>query len=271
MFAYMEMESLEDVERIYIESQLYRLKALDHERFVEAWKLRNLGLALQELMQVMREIKANYNPLQPRDEDGRWTLIGAVPGSEEVDYVKTILPPSGERLNQANIFVGGGGDRTFTGPVITSDSLKKYSYGDNYYTTADVNERDIIRFIETLPKTRRVNLIGHSYGGDSAVLVAERLPERIHTLITIDPVSHLNIIDYDSIRQNTKLWVNVNAVSEGTSFGDFLRGVGGAWNDEPEGRADIHIRAPFVHEAFDQMMRYHQSERTLSPQSLLNR
>ncbi len=64
------------VERVYIESQLYRLKALDEERFVEAGKLRNLGLALQELMQIMHEI--TYNPNQPRvpagsPEGGRWT------------------------------------------------------------------------------------------------------------------------------------------------------------------------------------------------------
>ncbi len=77
MFPIMEMESLEDVERIYVESQLYRLKALDEERFVEAWKLRNLGLALQELMQIMHEIK--YDPNQPRipagsPEGGRWTV-----------------------------------------------------------------------------------------------------------------------------------------------------------------------------------------------------
>ncbi len=76
MFPRMEMESLEEVERIYIESQLYRLRALDEERFVEAWKLRNLGLALQELMQIMHEIK--YDPNQPRvpagsPEGGRWT------------------------------------------------------------------------------------------------------------------------------------------------------------------------------------------------------
>ncbi len=76
MFPRMEMESLEDVEQIYIESQLYRLKALDEERFVEAWKLRNLGFALQELMQIMHEIK--YDPNQPRvpagsPDGGQWT------------------------------------------------------------------------------------------------------------------------------------------------------------------------------------------------------
>ncbi len=76
MFPVMELESLEEVERIYIESQLYRLKALNEERFVEAGKLRDLGFALQELMQIMHEIK--YDPNQPRvpagsPEGGRWT------------------------------------------------------------------------------------------------------------------------------------------------------------------------------------------------------
>jgi hypothetical protein len=51
-----------------------------------------------------------------------------------LEYVTTIKPPSGKRLNRANIFIGGAeNDTRFQ--VRKSNSLHKNTYGDNYYAT----------------------------------------------------------------------------------------------------------------------------------------
>jgi pimeloyl-ACP methyl ester carboxylesterase len=97
-----------------------------------------------------------------------------------------------------------------------------------------------------MPKNRQINLIGHSYGGDTAADIAGIIPNKIHTLITIDPVGRSDP-DFKQVRKNTKIWINVNAVSSAISGGDIAALAGGMWNDSPEGYADIHIRAPYTH------------------------
>jgi pimeloyl-ACP methyl ester carboxylesterase len=122
-----------------------------------------------------------------------------------------------------------------------------------------------------MPKGRRINLIGHSYGGDTAADIVEILPNRIHTLITIDPVSRINFPDYTLIRRNSSLRINVNAVSPVLSNGDIAAFFGGSWNDSSKDYSNIHIRAPFTHKQFEEMMHYKPSQTHQSPQELLNK
>ncbi len=195
---------LQQMCRMGVEINQFRIKALDARRF---WEADQLGFLDEKLYDLYQCIKAGYREDQlrvppGRPDGGQWTEIGVIPGNENVQLVMTILPPSGKRLNRANIFIGGGGDRDLSGGIVrNSSSIKKNTYGDNYYTTHDMSD-EIIDIVESLPKGRQVNLIGHSWGGDTAVLVAERLPERIHTMITIDPVSH-------SISLIMKLYVKI--------------------------------------------------------------
>jgi hypothetical protein len=122
----------------------------------------------------LEELK--YDPDQPRvpagqPTGGQWTDVGVVlpenasPDDNSIlEYVTTIKTPQGKTLNRANIFIGGAGDTTLGDNVKKSNSLHKYTYGNNYYATNDAQKR-IIALIKRMPKGRRINLIGHSWGG----------------------------------------------------------------------------------------------------------
>jgi hypothetical protein len=220
-------------------------------------------------------LKQSFDPNQPRRRDGspesgQWTEYGVTmpDKSDDLFYVKTIKTPDGKRLNRANIFIGGRADKTLKAGVFESNSMKKYTYGDNYYATHDANEL-MIKLINKMPKSRQINLIGHSHGGDTATEIVETIPNRIHTLITIDPVSIFRP-NFRTLKDKTKLWINVNAVGESASTGDIAAFFGRAWNDAPDGHADKHLKMPFTHGLFDSML-FHRFDGKINIQSILNK
>jgi pimeloyl-ACP methyl ester carboxylesterase len=99
-----------------------------------------------------------------------------------------------------------------------------------------------------------IDLIGHSWGGDTAATIAENSPRKIDMLITIDPVS-VNRPDMNAVRNNTVTWIDVNASTTSSwTFANMVAGVGGAWNDAPKAYADAFINASANHEEFSKMM-----------------
>ncbi len=84
------------------------------------------------------------------------------------------------------------------------------------------------------------NLIGHSYGGDTAAYVALDNPGRINLLITVDPVSVFQP-DFEKVGKSVRKWININATGERDDTGQRVRtrgdvaaGVGNAWNNGPK-------------------------------------
>jgi pimeloyl-ACP methyl ester carboxylesterase len=209
-----------------------------------------------------------YNPDQPRvpagnPDGGQWTSGDG--GGDGSNNTATILPkisvpnPSGQPVNQANIFVGGFGDHSANRNVADSTSLNKNVYGDNYYATHTDGD-EISKLISQLPKGQTVNLIGHSYGADTAADVAVDNPGRVNTLVTIDPVSHFPQ-DFAAIHDSVNTWVNVNAIGNPDSStldsavgGNPIAYIGGEWGSEPDNFATIPITAPLNHAQFDAMM-----------------
>ena len=102
-----------------------------------------------------------------------------------------VLDPTGKLWDRVTIFVGGADDEGGifgNHPVLNSDSLNKNVYGTNYYATWIEYEK-INSQIAKIPAGRRINVVGHSYGGDTAAEIVVSNPGRINTLITVDPVS----------------------------------------------------------------------------------
>lgn len=182
----------------------------------------------------------------------------------------TVAGPKGEPVDRINIFIGGLDDEKH-GNVKDSPILDEI-YGNNYYAPykdEDDGGNAISHFIETLPKEKTINLIGHSYGGDTAAKVAKKYPGRINLLVTIDPTSWSSP-DLAKVRKSVKKWINVNArLSDGTG-GNFLAGIGGSWDKAPEDYAHIFINAPFNHKQFAKMIRNAVSKESLSAKDILN-
>jgi pimeloyl-ACP methyl ester carboxylesterase len=271
-FTYSEIQFAHAVLELAVKNQILLNQSLKHGFLPETKILLQIDDDLRWLLS-----KAGFNPSQPRvpagnSNGGQWTEVGAIEGNSEVEFVKTILPPSGKRLDVVNIFVGGANDSDYK-YVRNSASLNDYTYGDNYFAAWDATD-SILELINRIPKGRKINLIGHSYGGDTAAKVAVQVPKRINILITIDPVSNRNKrVGYSDIAQSVGIWVNVNAVGNPNNslLGNAFQGgaaafFGDAWNKSPKDYSDIYLEAPYSHADFRQMIKFGEQ----SPQNILN-
>lgn len=149
-----------------------------------------------------------------------------------------------------DIYIGGFFDGT-SGVVkdfreaLLNKNTKYFSFDDS---------AAVQTFINSQPAGEPINLIGHSYGGDTAAKIAANSPRKIDMLVTIDPVSR-HPPDLDAVRNNTVTWIDVNAsTSSPWTFPNMVAGVGGAWNETPKAYADVFINASANHEQFSTMM-----------------
>ena len=81
-----------------------------------------------------------------------------------------------------------------------------------------------------------INLVGHSYGGDTAYLVARDSSYNIDNLVTLDPVSHFT---YDvSKPSQVENWNNVYSNPNNYGVDDFIADIGGQWG--PVGKPGVN-------------------------------
>jgi pimeloyl-ACP methyl ester carboxylesterase len=153
----------------------------------------------------------------------------------------------------AYVFVGGFGDSMTD---VVADYQKTYvntHSGSVYFGWGDTDA--IVTYLDKLPKDEQINLIGHSYGGDTAGCIVARYKRKSNVLVTIDPVGHTSKNTMQLIKGNCTVWVDVNAKPEGRdNLSDALARVGSRWGDDPKGIATFYIEAPFDHERFTNLM-----------------
>lgn len=160
------------------------------------------------------------------------------------------IDPNGLR----DIFVGGFGDSRSQIVQGYYATYHQHHPDSAYYqwTQQSAIEQDI----NSTPAGDPVNLIGHSYGGDTAAAAALNTCGRVNLLITIDPVSRFHYRGMQNIANAVNNWVDVNAQG-GSPFqpSNFIAGIGGAWNGSPNGIANTYMQDDLVnHEDFSQMM-----------------
>ena len=162
---------------------------------------------------------------------------------------------SNDPSGKVNIFVGGFGDTSLSGGIVYNYS--RFSAPSNGQQTAYFSwdqGSDIQDFINSQSADEPINIIGHSYGGDTAAEVTADSSRAINMLVTVDPVS-MSQPNFTSVANNSALWVNVNAQpSNSMQQSNVIAGVGGAWDSDTEESADISINAAANHADFSTMM-----------------
>lgn len=98
-----------------------------------------------------------------------------------------------------------------------------------------------------------INVIGHSWGAETAEDVAKALPGVIDLLVTVDPVSRW--WSKGDPRPNVNEWININAGPSNRDFSDTVASVGGKWGNWPDGKADAHYSVDASHAYFRNMMK----------------
>ncbi len=150
-------------------------------------------------------------------------------------------------------------DQTDNHIVLNSSPLQTAT-GSNYYFTHDSNSggrnSQIQDFIDSLPEGTTVNIIGHSWGGDTAANVAVQNPNRVETLVTVDPVSQFNTPDFNDVKTSVRNWVNIYATGKSgrITIGDISAFIGGSWGTKPNRYATVPLTSDTNHEDFDSML-----------------
>ncbi len=148
-----------------------------------------------------------------------------------------------------DIFIGGGGDRWIGQNVFGYYTEYAKNHPNSAYFTW-TEGRNIRKLIEATPKGEKINIISHSWGGDTAAWVATRVNRQIDVLVTIDPVSCYPP-SFKKVKQNVSFWVNIN--HSGGSWYDIdntVAGIGQDWGDGPEGYADYYTVYNYSHGDF---------------------
>jgi RHS repeat-associated protein len=178
--------------------------------------------------------------------------LGLQAGLNTYGYVRGNPVSRIDRLGLVDIFVGGLGDR---GTGIVKDFVPP---GGQYFEHDQ--RREILEFIRRVPDGEPINLIGHSWGGDTAARVAIASCRTINSLITIDPVSW-GRPDFDQVWSNVLSWTNVLASpTRDRGFSDFVADIGRQYGEGPRDFSNF-ISVDTVHKDFSGMMRAVQSSR----------
>ena len=145
----------------------------------------------------------------------------------------------------------------------------------SYHSWSD--EAGILQYINTqIPQDAAINIVGHSFGGDTAAKVAVGCGRHINLLITVDPAVSIEdthpqpgrvgrraeaippdpSIRYKEIKAHVKQWIDINATGgSALELSNFISGPG-QWGVFPKGYADIYISEPFIHADFPRMMTF---------------
>lgn len=116
-----------------------------------------------------------------------------------------------------NVFIGGASDskkhyvRDYMNFIRDHSDGKINPNNSKYFFWRP--EKDIYNWIKENPGAK-INIIGYSYGGDTAATITSHLYEKLHRkvnlLITLDPVSIFRP-NYAKVKNNSNSWVNVMA------------------------------------------------------------
>ena len=95
-------------------------------------------------------------------------------------------------------------------------------------------------------------VVGHSYGGDTALDVAYKYPKReIDLLVTLDPVARFT--HWNCVREHVGWWVNVRV--DPTGPGNAIAVLGGHYGPRPGANQDIDLGRSAAHGDADELFK----------------
>ncbi|MFC6762105.1 RHS repeat-associated core domain-containing protein [Sulfitobacter porphyrae] len=166
------------------------------------------------------------------------SLITIPPGGSDTPFHLESGAVGASTTSGPTAMVGGAADATLPGPV-------KFLYDTLYASDPNVTYfqhnqgRKLANWIRA-NKGKRITVIGHSRGGDTAARVVAK-GNRISRLVTVDPVRRTVMPKLANVKKYSDVWINYD--SKGTGLfggGNFIATLGRPYNAAPEAFATRH-------------------------------
>ena len=106
----------------------------------------------------------------------------------------------------------------------------------------------IQKYIQTLPQEQKIIILGHSWGGQTAAQICEKMPQRIKLLITLDPVGWKDNFYFP---KKSVRWINVIPQANNFSLNNMIATLGHRWKNRQEAE-NININCD--HCSIDKML-----------------
>jgi hypothetical protein len=155
-----------------------------------------------------------------------------------------------------NIFLGGALDRDSSHIVRDyADRFQQAHPETNVHYFPNDDCEGPLNTIRNAPAGAPVNLVGHSWGAQSAALCIAGMARtgiHVNNLITVDPVGRLPIPD--GFRDAAGNWINITATPSAPDRSDTVAKVGGKGSNLPVDQADTHYSIDANHREFGRMM-----------------
>jgi len=146
------------------------------------------------------------------------------------------------------VFIGGAMDdryRPLYHGVFLPFRLRQQADSQDTCYATHATTKLIIPLIKHWSKAgQKVCIVGHSWGGNSALRIARELPQTvIDLLVTLDPVSRRYLTRQTLKPENVNHWINVHIDYSKASmeYSNVIARLGGAWTDCPNADSNIKL------------------------------
>jgi pimeloyl-ACP methyl ester carboxylesterase len=147
----------------------------------------------------------------------------------------------GHKVGPLVVLFGGFCDSIFEPAKSAMKHLKSYfgACTDMFFSWDEEDEA-----LEAIGRYRKrsalgITLVGHSYGGESAMSVAARLGDvEVRRVVTLDPTTHFKTERSDNIAE----WINIYVIGINDAS-DFISWIGGNWGFQQDADVNVAVTA----------------------------
>ena len=209
------------------------------------------------------ETGMHYNYFRDYDpEIGRYIQsdpIGLNGGLNSYSYVRGNPKNRMDVNGLLDVFIGGFGDSKHRNVKNYYDRYSEVHRDSRDTRYFEWDDKDIVNQLIAYKcenPEEAINIVGHSFGGDSAAEVSQELTRAgvaPDLLITVDPVSFWSPNYIPHPNRGGTFWMNINATPSTSDNSDIVAedlSLGGKWDTLPENQVDLYLEADENHGSF---------------------
>ena len=154
--------------------------------------------------------------------------IGLDGGINGYEYVQNSPLQNADKTGLYTIFIGGAADGQLTS-IVESYAKRSDQQRTSVFFKHFASNSTIKSFVDSIKRGcpgEQIIMVGHSWGGDSAVKFLNAYPNSVNQLITVDPVGWF---PPTKSRVPVNYWLDLDAKPNSKDASDYIAAIGYEW------------------------------------------